>query len=122
MKNAIIKKNKPLGFQWETSNPFIFCVHHEDFFPKGNGKLGPASSLLVDRNIGQDFTIKDGFRMYHGHRIPGFPEHTIIMMPMSFKNMAHAPSRGSKSIFSTDSLRFPAPQHSVKKTGKDKKS
>lgn len=75
MEDAIIKKINTLGFQWETSNPFIFCVHHEDFFPKGNGKLGPASSLLVNRNIGQDFTVKDGFRMYHGHRIPGFPEH-----------------------------------------------
>ncbi|MCG9881449.1 MAG: pirin family protein, partial [Bacteroidia bacterium] len=27
---------KPLGFQWETLDPFLFCVHHEDHFPKGN--------------------------------------------------------------------------------------
>ena len=32
MENAIVKQIKPLGFQWETSDPFIFCVHHEDFF------------------------------------------------------------------------------------------
>ena len=75
MENTTVKQIKPLGFQWETSDPFIFCVHHEDFFPKSNGKLGPDSSLLAGRDIGQDFTVKDGFRMYHGHRIPGFPEH-----------------------------------------------
>lgn len=65
---------KPLGFQWEVANPFIFCVHHLDYYPKGNEQLGPKASLS-GRNIGQDFTIKDGWRMYHGKNIPGFPVH-----------------------------------------------
>lgn len=69
-----IKKIRPLGFQWETLDPFLFCVHHEDKFPKGNGKMGPAVSLS-GRSLGDDFIIKDGFRMYHGKRIPGFPGH-----------------------------------------------
>ena len=64
----------PLGFQWETRDPFLFCVHHEDHYPKGNGKLGPAASL-AGRHIGQDFIVKDGWRMYHGQTIPGFPGH-----------------------------------------------
>jgi len=38
---ALILKTRPLGFQWETLDPFLFCVHHEDFFPKGNAALGP---------------------------------------------------------------------------------
>lgn len=75
MENSIVKESRPLSFQWETSDPFIFCVHHEDYFPKGNGRLGPDSSLLSGRNIGQDFVVKDGFRMYHGQTVPGFPEH-----------------------------------------------
>lgn len=66
---------KPLGFQWKTRDPFLFCVHHLDDYPKGNGKLGPEKSLLSERNIGQDFTLKDGWRMYHGGTIPGFPAH-----------------------------------------------
>jgi len=37
--SRIIQKIRPLGFQWETQDPFLFCVHHEDFFPKGNMKL-----------------------------------------------------------------------------------
>ncbi|WP_282088821.1 pirin family protein [Aquimarina algiphila] len=71
---SAIKKIKPLGFPWETSDPFLFCAYHEDQYPKGNGQLGPDASL-EGRNIGQDFTPKDGWRMYHGTKIPGFPAH-----------------------------------------------
>lgn len=73
MMDTVIKI-KPLGFVWETADPFLFCVHHEDKFPKGNENLGPDCSL-EGRNIGQDFIIKDGWRMYHGTSVPGFPGH-----------------------------------------------
>lgn len=69
-----IIKIKPLGFQWETADPFLFCVHHEDKFPKGNDVMGPITSML-GRHMGDDFIIKDGFRMYHGKTVPGFPGH-----------------------------------------------
>lgn len=65
---------KPLGFPWETSDPFLFCVHHADYYPKGNDNMGPDASL-AGRNIGNDFTVKDGWRMYHGSKVPGFPAH-----------------------------------------------
>lgn len=70
-----IKRIKPMGFQWETLDPFLFCVHHEDQYPIGNENLGPDPSLLQGRQIGQDFLIKDGWRMYHGASVPGFPQH-----------------------------------------------
>lgn len=70
-----IKSVKPMGFQWETQDPFLFCVHHEDKFPKGNENMGPDSSYLKGRFLGDDFIIKDGFRMYHGKTVPGFPGH-----------------------------------------------
>ena len=69
-----IKTIKPLGPVWETSDPFLFCVHHQDAYPKGDGQMGPAASL-EGRAIGQDFDPKADWRMYHGHRVPGFPEH-----------------------------------------------
>lgn len=72
---SAIKKIKPMGFQWETQDPFLFCVHHEDKFPKGNEQMGPDSSYLKGRFLGDDFIIKDGFRMYHGKTVPGFPGH-----------------------------------------------
>jgi redox-sensitive bicupin YhaK (pirin superfamily) len=62
------------GFPWPTVDPFLFCVHHLDRYPKGNDRLGPVASL-AGRNLGQDFTVRDGFRMYHGQTVPGFPSH-----------------------------------------------
>ncbi len=75
MATPLIFKIRPLGFQWETLDPFLFCVHHEDFFPKGNAALGPDPKLFEGRHMGQDFIVKDGFRMYHGSTVPGFPGH-----------------------------------------------
>jgi redox-sensitive bicupin YhaK (pirin superfamily) len=65
---------QPLGFQWPAMDPFLFCVHHEDHYPAGNEKLGPAASL-AGRDLGQDFAGKDGWNMYHGGVVPGFPQH-----------------------------------------------
>jgi hypothetical protein len=64
----------PLGFQWPTRDPFLFCVHHDDRYPAGNGRFGPAASL-AGRRMGQDFEGIDGWRMYHGDAVPGFPSH-----------------------------------------------
>lgn len=36
--------------------------------------MGPAASL-AGRQLGQDFVVKDGWRMYHGRVVPGFPQH-----------------------------------------------
>jgi len=74
MYNRAIINIRRMGFNWETIDPFLFCVHHLDHYPPGNEQLGPAASLK-GRNLGQDFTIKDGWRMYHGEVIPGFPAH-----------------------------------------------
>lgn len=65
---------KPMGFLWDTLDPFLFCAHHEDFFPAGNADMGPTTAL-DGRHLGDDFIIKDGFRMYHGKKVPGFPGH-----------------------------------------------
>ncbi|MEM6996694.1 MAG: pirin family protein [Myxococcota bacterium] len=63
-----------LGPQWQTSDPFLFCAHHDDRYPAGNEALGPAAPL-TGRRIGQDFAGVDGWRMYHGEVVPGFPRH-----------------------------------------------
>jgi hypothetical protein len=73
MKSPILE-TRPLGFPWVTADPFLFCVHHDDHYPAGNEHLGPAASL-DGRDIGQDFEGKDGWRMYHGDVVPGFPGH-----------------------------------------------
>ncbi len=65
----------PLGFPWETIDPFLFCVHHDDAYPRGNGRYGPDASLLAGRQMGSDFSRKSGWSMYHGQQVPGFPAH-----------------------------------------------
>jgi redox-sensitive bicupin YhaK (pirin superfamily) len=65
---------KPLGFPWATIDPFLFCVYHDDAYPKGNAQMGPDASL-AGRDMGQDFAGTDGWRMYHGLTVPGFPSH-----------------------------------------------
>lgn len=64
----------PLGTQWPTIDPFLFCAHHLDHYPAGDGTLGP-SVPLDGRDIGQDFAGIDGWNMYHGSHVPGFPQH-----------------------------------------------
>jgi len=66
MNSKQILKIQRIGFQWEMENPFIFCAHHNDNFPKGNAEQGLDKSQLSGRNIGSDFSGKDGFSMYHG--------------------------------------------------------
>lgn len=104
-----IKKIRALGFQWETLDPFLFCVHHEDQYPKGNEHMGPAASL-AGRQIGSDFHIKDGWRMYHGTKVPGFPGHphrgfetlTVVRKGM----VDHADSAGGAGRYGNGDLQW----------------
>ena len=92
----------PLGFQWPTIDPFLFCVHHLDHYPAGNGRFAPAASL-AGRSIGNDFEPRDGWRMYHGSTVPGFPEHphrgfeTITFARRGF--IDHSDSMGAAARF-----------------------
>ena len=74
MSTSPIIKITPLGFPWETLDPFLFCVHHDDAYPRANAQMGPAASL-AGRDMGNDFSRKDGWSMYHGLTVPGFPSH-----------------------------------------------
>lgn len=104
-----ILRIRPLGFPWETRDPFLFCVHHEDFYPHGNAQMGPATSLS-GRNLGNDFTIKDGWRMYHGRSVPGFPAHphrgfeTVTIVRKGFVD--HSDSLGATARFGNGDVQW----------------
>lgn len=97
-----IKRVKPLGFPWETADPFLFCVYHLDAYPAGNDQLGPHASLK-GRTLGNDFDGKDGWRMYHGETVPGFPQHphrgfeTVTVVRRGFVD--HSDSLGATARF-----------------------
>ncbi|MFT5166996.1 MAG: redox-sensitive bicupin YhaK (pirin superfamily) [Saprospiraceae bacterium] len=109
MTPTSIIRIKPLGFPWQTQDPFIFCVHHRDEYPKGNEEMGPDASL-AGRNIGQDFVIKDGWRMYHGSTMPGFPYHphrgfeTITIAKEGIVD--HSDSLGAAGRFSSGDVQW----------------
>ncbi|MCC7382967.1 MAG: pirin family protein [Deltaproteobacteria bacterium] len=92
-----------LGFPWRTRDPFLFCVHHLDGYPKGNERLGPPAASLSGRNLGMDFEGRDGWRMYHGQEVPGFPYHphrgfeTVTLARRGF--IDHSDSLGAKARF-----------------------
>ena len=74
MKSSAILQITPMRLPWKTQNPFIFCSYHFDQFPGGNDQLGP-NVPVHNRPIGQDFSSIDGWNMYHGDTVPGFPAH-----------------------------------------------
>jgi redox-sensitive bicupin YhaK (pirin superfamily) len=97
-----VKLIRPLGSPWQTVDPFLFCVHHDDAYPHGNEQLGPQASL-DGRESGQDFAGKDGWRMYHGDVVPGFPQHphrgfeTVTIVRKGF--IDHSDSLGATARF-----------------------
>ncbi len=98
----VVLDTGPLGFPWPTLDPFLFCVHHLDAYPQGNERLGPAASL-EGRHLGMDFELKDGWRMYHGQSVPGFPQHphrgfeTVTIARQGF--IDHSDSLGATARF-----------------------
>ena len=111
-----IKSISALGFQWETADPFLFCVHHEDNFPKGNDAMGPDPSMFQGRHMGDDFIVKDGFRMYHGKTVPGFPGHphrgfeTVTVVRKGLVD--HADSLGAAGRYGNGDVQWMTVQHS----------
>ena len=99
----------PLGMVWQTQDPFLFCVHHDDAYPAGNEDLGPTATLS-GRDIGQDFSGKDGWSMYHGDRVPGFPQHphrgfeTVTIARHGF--IDHSDSMGASARFGEGDLQW----------------
>ncbi|KAJ3406855.1 hypothetical protein HDU80_010252 [Chytriomyces hyalinus] len=53
-----------------TRDPFLFAVYHKDHYPAGDAKMQAPK-----RGNGSDFDPNAKYRMYHGDRIPGFPQH-----------------------------------------------
>ena len=99
----------PLGFPWVTADPFLFCVHHNDAYPAGNEQMGPAASL-AGRSLGQDFAGKDGWSMYHGEVVPGFPQHphrgfeTVTIVRRGY--IDHSDSLGATARFGNGDVQW----------------
>ena len=110
MKEKNILNIEALGFPWKTQDPFLFCAHHRDEYPKGNDQMGIDQKDLQGRQIGSDFQLKDGWRMYHGKAAPGFPYHphrgfeTITINKEGFVD--HSDSLGAAGRFGAGDVQW----------------
>lgn len=75
MAKASIISVEPLQFPWQPPDPFLFCAYHNDHYPAGDEGMGVPEAARRGRRIGMDFSGKEGWSMYHGEHIPGFPMH-----------------------------------------------
>jgi hypothetical protein len=91
-----------LSFPFKTLDPFLFCVYHKDHYPAGhlltqwptishNWFVGDKNMRAPRQGNGADFNPNQPYRMYHGDRIPGFPQH---------------PHRGFETVTATMGLPF----------------
>lgn len=93
----------PLSFRWPTIDPFVVATYHHEHYPAGNGSLGLDPDALEGRHIGADFSGKDGWNLYHGASVPGFPAHphrgfeTITVVLAGLVN--HADSAGASARY-----------------------
>ncbi len=99
----------PLGFPWQTPDPFLFCAWHNDRYPAGDDAMAPATGV-AGRRIGMDFSARDGWSMYHGDTVPGFPRHphrgfeTITIARRGLVD--HADSMGATARFGAGDVQW----------------
>jgi hypothetical protein len=98
-----------LGHPWAGLDPFIFTVHHVDAYPAGNDLLGPDAAL-TGRSIGSDFSYLNGWSMYHGDVVPGFPQHphrgfeTVTVVRRGFVD--HSDSLGATARYGAGDVQW----------------
>ncbi|MED5369701.1 MAG: pirin family protein [Myxococcota bacterium] len=104
-----VLKTVPLRMHWPTLDPFLFCAHHRDAYPAGDEKMG-VTVPLTGRNVGSDFSGLNGFSMYHGDHVPGFPQHphrgfeTITLARSGY--IDHSDSMGATARFGNGDLQW----------------
>jgi len=85
------------------------CAYHHDCYPPGNSDLGPDAPL-TGRQLGRDFAGQNGWRMYHGHTVPGFPVHphvgfeTVTIVTQG--RVDHADSLGAAGRFGNGDVQW----------------
>lgn len=99
----VVHEVMPLDFVWTAADPFLFCVHHDDAYPAGNDAMGIDRAALRGRQLGSDFSRREGWSMYHGAEVPGFPSHphrgfeTVTIARRGY--IDHSDSLGARARF-----------------------
>lgn len=101
--SSSIKSVTPLSNPWPGTDPFLFCARHTDSYPSSDGAQGVPASKLGNRPLGNDFSRTNGFSMYYGETVPGFPAHphrgfeTVTIVPSGLVD--HSDSLGATARY-----------------------
>ena len=88
--NELILATAPLGMHWPTLDPFVLLMR--GCAPCSNTNMGISRELLGGRDIGADFSGKDGWSMYHGNEVQAFLAIlTEDSKPLLSREAAHRP-------------------------------
>ena len=74
MPRSPVLQSSPWAFPGKPPTPSCSAPTTTMPIRRATAQMGPAASL-AGRDIGQDFSRKDGWSMYHGDTVPGFPAH-----------------------------------------------
>ena len=92
----------PLGFQWPTVDPFLFCVHHDDAYPAGNERSarprrspGASSARTSTAMTAGGCTTARGARASRSTRTAGFETVTFVRRGL----IDHSDSLGAAARF-----------------------
>lgn len=73
--SGIIQRFSIAEGPWPGADPFLFTAHHLDAYPAADGDSMAPVGGTAGREPGMDFSGIDGWSMYHGRTVPGFPQH-----------------------------------------------
>lgn len=72
---GVVLRYIDFDMHWDTEDPFTFVSHHRDNYPMGNSQQAPPYDMIAWRDLGHDYRKHNGFRMFNGKVVPGFPMH-----------------------------------------------
>ena len=72
--DAILSVNL-MGFPWQTLDPFLFCVHHDDRYPRRQRSPGPGRLAGRPRPRAATSRARTAGACTTARRCPGFPQH-----------------------------------------------
>ena len=96
------KRISKVDFRLDIRDPFILAASHYDKYPEGNGSMSPKS-YIPGRQKGSDFDKSAPWRMYHGDKVPGFPQHPhrgfeiVTIVPEGYAD--HFDSKGTQGRY-----------------------
>ncbi|MGC4069424.1 MAG: hypothetical protein QM784_33185 [Polyangiaceae bacterium] len=69
---SLLRRVAPLGFPFETLNPFLFCVHHDNHYPRET-RISVRMRPSRDETWGKTSPSKMAFGCTTVFECPGFP-------------------------------------------------